>query len=42
MKKIKKDIPVAQTMQDTSFGPVFLIAGQPNSPRPFIAWIEPK
>ena len=27
---------------DALFGPVFPIAIQPNPPRPFIAWIEPK
>ena len=33
---------MAQTTQDASFGPVFLIATQPNPPRHFKTWMEPK
>ena len=41
-RKKKKDLPMAQTTQNVSFGPVFLIAGQPNPLRPFITRIGPK
>ena len=38
----KKDLPMAQTMQNVSFGPIFLIASQPNPLRLFITRIGPK
>ena len=33
---------MAQTTQNMLFGPVFIIAAQPNPPRHFRTWIEPK
>ena len=41
-RKKKEDLPMAQMMQNMSFGPVFLIAGQPNPLRLFIMQIGPK
>ena len=38
----KNHIPMAQTTQNALFGPVFLIAAQPNPARRFRTQIEPK
>ena len=40
-RKKKEDLPMAQMMQDASFGPVFLIASQPNPLHLFITQIGP-
>ena len=36
----KKDSPLAQTICQASFRPIFLIAGQPEPPHPFNTLIE--